>query len=170
MSNLSYEDIAQILAILREADFERLELQVGDLKLVASRRNASRGAHDTSEGPSPTTEGHAAVSLTGPAPRSDDLRASAEVGSGSDHRPGTHSTIDAPMVGIFYGSPRPGEAPFVEIGQAVEPSSTVGLIEVMKMFTAVAADTTARILERLVADGDFVEFGQPLFVVDRDPV
>lgn len=71
------------------------------------------------------------------------------------------------MVGTFYRGPRPGDPAFVEIGQHVDADVTVGLIEVMKMFTAVPAGAAGIVVACLVADGQFVEFGQPLFTIDR---
>jgi acetyl-CoA carboxylase biotin carboxyl carrier protein len=67
------------------------------------------------------------------------------------------------MVGVFYRAPEPGAAPFVEVGARIQEGSTMGLIEVMKMFNSVTAPMAGEVVEVLVANDEFVEFGQPLF-------
>jgi acetyl-CoA carboxylase biotin carboxyl carrier protein len=73
--------------------------------------------------------------------------------------------IRAPVVGTFYCAPEPGAKPFVEVGSWVDPDTTVGLIEVMKLFNTVKAGCRGRVEKLLVSNGDFVEFDQPLMVV-----
>ena len=67
------------------------------------------------------------------------------------------------MVGVFYRAPEPGAAPFVEVGSVVGQGATMGLVEVMKMFNGVTAPVAGEVVEVLVANDEFVEFGQPLF-------
>jgi acetyl-CoA carboxylase biotin carboxyl carrier protein len=69
------------------------------------------------------------------------------------------------MVGTFYTTPAPGAPPFVQLGDAVNEEATVGLIEVMKVFNAVTAGVKGVIAEICVQNGQFVEYGQPLFFV-----
>ena len=76
--------------------------------------------------------------------------------------------IAAPMVGTFYRSPEPGADPFVELGARVEADTTVGLVEVMKVFTSVPAGTKGTISEIKVANAQFVEKGTVLFLVTPD--
>ena len=75
-----------------------------------------------------------------------------------------HAVI-APYLGTFYRAPKPGAAPYVELGQAVGPEDEVCLVEVMKLFTAVRAGAAGRIVQVLANDGEMVEAGQPLFVI-----
>lgn len=74
-------------------------------------------------------------------------------------------TIVAPMVGTFYMAAHPGEEPFVHVGSDVTEDTTVCVLEAMKVFTEVPADMCGKITEILVKDGEFVEYGQPLFKV-----
>lgn len=76
-----------------------------------------------------------------------------------------YAEITAPMVGTFYLAPEEGEDPFVEVGSKIEDESTVCILEAMKLFTEIEAECTGEIVEILVANGDFVEYGQPLFKV-----
>ncbi|MCE4956092.1 acetyl-CoA carboxylase biotin carboxyl carrier protein [Macrococcoides caseolyticum] len=74
-------------------------------------------------------------------------------------------TINAPMVGTFYKSPSPESAPYVVVGDQVNPDSTVCILEAMKLFNEIQAEISGEIVEILVEDGQMVEYGQPLFKV-----
>ncbi|ODT99965.1 MAG: hypothetical protein ABS81_24785 [Pseudonocardia sp. SCN 72-86] len=74
--------------------------------------------------------------------------------------------ITAPTMGIFYARPEPGKPPFVAIGDVVEETTTVALVEVMKTFHSVAAGVRGTVVEIAVSDTDFVEFGAVLMRVD----
>ena len=73
--------------------------------------------------------------------------------------------ITAPMVGTFYGAPDPKAEPFVKVGSKVTPNTVVCILEAMKLFSEIEAEVEGEITEILVKDGEFVEFGQPLFKV-----
>jgi acetyl-CoA carboxylase biotin carboxyl carrier protein len=74
-------------------------------------------------------------------------------------------TIDAVTTGIFYAQSEPGAAPYVKVGDSVQEDSTVGLIEIMKVYSSIAAGVTGVITEIHVEDAELVEVGQPLFTV-----
>ena len=74
--------------------------------------------------------------------------------------------VSAPNLGTFYRAPKPGAAPYVEVGQEVAADTEVCLIEVMKLFTPVSAGTAGVIHEICIDDGQMVEFGQILVVID----
>jgi acetyl-CoA carboxylase biotin carboxyl carrier protein len=74
--------------------------------------------------------------------------------------------ITSPMVGTFYSSPTPGGRTFVEIGSQVSPGDTLCIIEAMKMMNQIESDVAGRVVGILVENGDPVEFGQPLFVIE----
>ena len=75
--------------------------------------------------------------------------------------------ITSPTVGTFYSAQQPGEDPFVKIGQNVVSSTVVCVLEAMKLFNEIRAGVDGEIVEILVKEGDFVEFGQPLFLVKK---
>ena len=70
------------------------------------------------------------------------------------------------MVGTFYRAPAPGEPPFVEAGQAIEGSTVLCIIEVMKLMNSISAHKRGRVSKILVEDGEPVEFGQPLMIIE----
>ena len=72
-------------------------------------------------------------------------------------------TVAAPMLGVFFRAPQPGAPNFVEVGSHVEEGATLGLVEVMKMYNGVASPAAGEVVEVLVANEEFVEYGQPLF-------
>lgn len=70
--------------------------------------------------------------------------------------------VTAPMVGVFYAAPAPGDEPFVRVGSKVKAGETLCIIEVMKVLNEVTAEADGEVLEICVADGDLVEFGSCL--------
>ncbi|MCX2683189.1 acetyl-CoA carboxylase biotin carboxyl carrier protein [Campylobacter sp. MIT 21-1685] len=88
----------------------------------------------------------------------------------AQHTPSAKSdkpTISSPMVGTFYQAPSPGAAPFVKIGSKVKKGDTIAIIEAMKIMNEIEAEFDCQIAEILVADGQPVEFGMPLFAVEK---
>ena len=76
--------------------------------------------------------------------------------------------IVSPMVGTFYSSPSPDASPFVKAGDRVQEKSVVCILEAMKLMTELEAEVNGEIVEILVANGQLVEYGQPLFLVKAD--
>ncbi|AZN73317.1 acetyl-CoA carboxylase biotin carboxyl carrier protein subunit [Georhizobium profundi] len=168
-SPLSADDLRQILELVENSKFESIDLQIGDLRLSASMTGAlpASAPIDRAFAPAPS-----------PAPASSPAPAAASSPAAptpaSNTQPGHKASgpadsdlveITAPIVGIFYTAPEPGVPPFVEIGTEVGPDTNVGLIEVMKVFNGIKSGVAGTIVERLVEDSGFVEFGQPLFLV-----
>jgi acetyl-CoA carboxylase biotin carboxyl carrier protein len=74
--------------------------------------------------------------------------------------------VRSPMVGTFYAAPDPDSPPYVKVGDMVGPESTVCIVEAMKVFNEIQAETAGKIAAVLGKNGEPVEFGQPLFKVD----
>lgn len=169
MAELTHEDVIAILDLLERSNVEYLEVEVGGTRLVADRsgttvtagRPAPAAAVGTPPAPvaapaSPSSPGAASAAAPAvappappaPAPAAEDL-----------------VTVNAPMVGTFYRAPEPGAPPFVETGSRVEEGATLGLIEVMKMFNSVSAPAAGEVVQVLVGNDEFVEFGQPLLTL-----
>ncbi len=73
--------------------------------------------------------------------------------------------IVSPMVGTFYRKPSPESDPYVKVGDKIDESTIVCIVEAMKLFNEIEAETTGEIVEVLVGDGELVEYGQALFKV-----
>ncbi len=78
----------------------------------------------------------------------------------------TGHIVKSPMVGTFYRSPSPGADSFVELGQSVKPGDTLCIIEAMKLLNEIEAEVGGVVKEVLVDNGQPVEYGQPLFVIE----
>jgi len=74
-------------------------------------------------------------------------------------------TVDAPMVGVFYAAPAPGQAAFVQVGSQVKQGDVLCIIESMKLMNEITAPMDGQIADVCVGDGDVVEFGQTLFKI-----
>ena len=83
----------------------------------------------------------------------------------STDKPTNIISIDSPMVGIVYITPKPSSPPFIKSGQKVKKGDTVCLIEAMKTFNEIKSDKDGIIKSILVENGEAVEFGQPLFEI-----
>jgi len=75
-------------------------------------------------------------------------------------------TVKSPMVGTFYRSSSPGAKAFVEIGDSIKEGETICIVEAMKILNEIEADKTGTVTQILVENGQAVEYGQPLFVIE----
>jgi acetyl-CoA carboxylase biotin carboxyl carrier protein len=78
----------------------------------------------------------------------------------------TGHTLKSPMVGTFYRAPSPGAPPFVEVGQSVSKGQTLCIIEAMKLLNEIESDASGTVKAILVENGQPVEYGQPLFLIE----
>lgn len=155
---LSEDDVLHILKLIDESKFDYFQLEVGELKITVSKGDPIPVAAT----PQPAAPSTAPVAVPKPAPAP---AASALPAANAATIPPGHVAITAPLLGTFYVAPEPGASPFVALGQQVSEDTTCGLIEVMKVFNSVRAGVNGTIVEVVAANGDFVEFGQTLFIV-----
>lgn len=163
---LSEEEVLQILKLIESSSFDFLQLELGDLKLTVAKGGYEIGGANR---PAPGAVTEPAPS-GGPAPdgiQDEARREPRELEARASEALLLESAVPirAPMVGTFYRAPEPGAPPFVEAGDRVQEETTVGLIEVMKVFSAVKAGVRGVILEVSVQNSQFVEYGQTLFLV-----
>ena len=78
----------------------------------------------------------------------------------------TGHVVKSPMVGTFYRSASPGAKPFAEVGTAIKEGDPICIVEAMKIMNEIECDTTGTVTKILVENGQAVEFGQPLFIVE----
>ncbi|MET9861259.1 acetyl-CoA carboxylase biotin carboxyl carrier protein subunit [Streptomyces smyrnaeus] len=103
------------------------------------------------------------AALVGPAPQEG---TGAAGGAGEQTLEGHREC--APLVGTFYAAPAPGAPPFVQPGDHVEKGQQLGIIEAMKLMNPLEATRPGRVVEVLVGDGEPVEYGEPLVLLDPD--
>jgi len=159
--DLTEDEVREILKLLEESSFDFMQLEVGDVKLTVSKSGyvPDAAVRDAAPAAAAAQIAPAATASSQPSPAAG--RKTAAVPEGM-------VPVPSPMVGTFYAAPEPGAAPFVEAGARVDEDTTVGLIETMKVFTAVKAGVRGVIGEILVANAEAVEYGQILILVRPD--
>jgi len=155
---LSYDEIAEILKIIDGSSCDELIVETGDMKLVVRRNNATGAAASAQE---PAAAAIAAPALASPA-ASAPTSAPATAVAKAPHQ----IEVTAPMVGTFYRAPSPDAAPFVDVGSMVRKGQPLCLIEVMKLFTTIAAEHDGRIVQIGADNAELVEYGRTLFVIE----
>jgi acetyl-CoA carboxylase biotin carboxyl carrier protein len=168
LSTVPSGDIEAMVTLFRESGWREMHLQANGVELFLSKDgNAQVPRHGAAPVPlaaqAPAAPAPATVA---PAPA---LTPVPVASNGPTHAALAENcvVIRAPSLGTFYRSPKPGAAPFCEVGQTVGTDDQLCLIEVMKLFTTVRAGLAGTIREICAADGEMVEFDQPLFVIQQ---
>lgn len=146
--------VKKLIELLEESSLTEMEIIEGEESVRLSRGGVTSQPvmHQTIPAP-------AQVAATPPPPAATETadQAEAAVPEGTQVR--------APMVGTFYASPSPEADPFVSLGQSVTEGETMCIIEAMKMFNQIEAETSGTVVAILAESGQPVEFDQPLFVI-----
>ena len=157
--SLTAKDIAEIAKLLDTSHFSTLDLMVGDFRLRI-RREGGWSSRDEEEGlPAPAPTPKAIAAPAAPPPPIGQEAGAARVGE---------IDVPAPLLGNFYAAPRPGEPPFVAVGDTVTEDSVIGIIEVMKLMNSVRAGVAGTVVAILAVDGSAVAEGQPLVRIRRE--
>src|SRR5579864_695372 len=150
--------IKKLIELLEESGIAEIEIKEGEEAVRISRMPTGPAA-TPQVAHLPASPATAAAAAAAAAP------AAAAESAALKPKPNEH-VITAPMVGTFYASPSPGAKPFVEIGDEIKVGQVLCIIEAMKMMNQIEADKAGRIASVMAHNGDPVEFGQPLFVVE----
>jgi acetyl-CoA carboxylase biotin carboxyl carrier protein len=152
--------IKKLIELLEESGIAEIEIKEGEEAVRISRMpTGSAAVH----GMMPTYAMPMAAPVAAPV-QAASAPAAAEAPAA---RPRTNEhVVTAPMVGTFYSAPSPGSKSFVEIGDEVKVGQTLCIIEAMKMMNQIESDKAGRVTSIMARNGDPVEFGQPLFVVE----
>ncbi len=147
--------IKKLIELLDESGVAEIEIKEGEDSVRISRQSAAVAAAPAPVyAPAPA----AAPAAVNPAP------AAAEAPAADDEIAG--HKVTSPMVGTFYRASSPGAAPFTDVGKQVNEGDTLCIIEAMKMLNQIEADKSGTVKAILVEDGQPVEFGQPIFVIE----
>lgn len=166
---LSEDDVLHILKLIDESKFDYFQLEVGELKITVSKGEPiplNAAPQQVATAPTPPTvpvsaKPAAALATVAAAPVAQTAPATVEARAAAEGL----LTVTAPLLGTFYVAPEPGAPPFTHVGANVTEDTTVGLIEVMKVFNSVRAGVKGTIVEAVAQNGQFVEYGQTLFLV-----
>jgi acetyl-CoA carboxylase biotin carboxyl carrier protein len=164
--DLDLEELAAVIELLDKADFTDFRYEKGDLRIAVRRGGPPLDDRPRAHAQSSATP--ATEPAMAPAHPVDAGAQPAAPVPGSAVDDGT-VLIRAGMLGTFYRSPKPGEPPFVEVGDKVEAGSVVGIVEVMKLMSSISAGVDGEIVAVHAENGDLVEFDQPLFSVRPIP-
>ncbi len=163
MADLTDDDVMAILGLFEESEFDYLQFESGDLKLTVSKHGYVPPPAGEAAGPA-SPQPAAPVAAPPPEPAAPAApRPTASV------VPEGLVAVTAPIVGIFYVASDPQSPPFVSVGEHVGDGDTVGLIEVMKVFTGIRAGVSGEIVEILAVNAQLVEQGEVLFYIRPDP-
>jgi acetyl-CoA carboxylase biotin carboxyl carrier protein len=151
--------VKKLIELLEESGVSEIEIKEGEESVRISRH------------PTGTVHAYSAPMGYAPAPPGAPGAAvpAAALAAPGAPAPPTHSpdqAVTAPMVGTFYAAPAPGAKPFVEVGSEVKQGDVLCIIEAMKMMNQIECDKPGRVVSVLVKNGDPVEFGQTLFVIE----
>ncbi len=175
--NLSNEDVQDILHVLDETPYDELELETARFRLVLRRKPGGSWTRETQDlaapqrsaaadrvvaealsgvpaGAAPGAPGDAASGATSGATAGAPVRA--PTGVAAAQQAGLHE-VRPPMLGTFYRAPKPGAAPFVEVGSKVHPDSVVCIVETMKLMNSVCAGVAGEVVEICLADAQFAD-------------
>ena len=145
--------VKKLIELLEESGIAELEISEGEESVRISR-------HPRTAPPAASPAPQAPAAAAPPAPK---LPATAA----GEHKPrNDDQTITSPMVGTYYSASAPGAKPFVELGMEIKVGQILCIIEAMKMMNQIESDKTGRVTAILAKNGEPVEFGQPLFVIE----
>lgn len=156
----SVDAIRRVIAAFERSDWREIDVRAGDIRVHLSTERAA------------TEPGEAFTPITSEdtAPGSEVEHVPAPAGAIESDGPSPHpaagaDVVEAPTPGIFWRSPEPGAPPFAEVGDTIEASSTLCIVEVMKLMTHVKAGVAGEVVAVYVDNGVAVSKGAPLFAI-----
>jgi acetyl-CoA carboxylase biotin carboxyl carrier protein len=166
---LGLDDIRELVDWINEnQDIQEFSLKYEGLELVVSRVKEGRSAALAPSLPSAPPAGAPPVSVQLAAPSAPAPVAPPVSAAPAGIAPKANEVlVKAPMVGIFYASPKPDAPPFVAEGQAVGPDSVLCIIEVMKLMQSIQAHESGVIEKIFVTNGQAVQYGEPLMLIRK---
>jgi acetyl-CoA carboxylase biotin carboxyl carrier protein len=149
--------LKKLIDLVQESGIGELEITEGEEKVRISRAGTAPPMVLATPQATLVPAGAATGPSSGTAP--------AEGAPAAPAEPAGH-TLKSPMVGTFYRSPSPGAPSFIEVGQSVAKGQTLCIIEAMKLLNEIESDKAGVVKAILVENGQPVEYGQPLFVIE----
>ena len=157
---MEIKDLKTLVKMITETDITEFEMENADEKIVIKRGPEKEYVQFAASAP-------AVASAPAAAPAATPAAAPVVAASAESAADDNYETINSPIVGSFYRKPSPEADSFVEVGAVVEAGQTVCLVEAMKLFNEIDAEYKCKIIEILKEDAAPVEFGEPLFKVER---
>jgi len=166
----SIDDVMEVLALVKECKDTELYIDTGEMKLALTKGKVSGGGRDFFAQPAtPAAEAPAAIpapaAAAEPAPQTEAAAAPAAEAESEPVSEEGLVPIKANVTSVFYRKPSPEEPPFVEVGDEVAEDTVVCLLEVMKCFRQVMAETRGRVAKICAESNSLVEEGTVLFLI-----
>ena len=152
--------LKKLIDLVQESGIGEIEITEGEEKVRISRQIASQPMIMAA----PAMQTMMAPGMM-PAPQPGAAAPAAAPAAPEAAQPAGHQ-LKSPMVGTFYRAPSPGAPPFAEVGQSVSKGQTLCIIEAMKLLNEIESDMAGTVKAILVENGQPVEYGQPLFVIE----
>jgi acetyl-CoA carboxylase biotin carboxyl carrier protein len=147
--------VKKLIELLEESGISELEISEGEESVRISRHPRMTVQQPMVAAPQQMMAAPAVGTPSGPAT------------SAGEHKPkNDETTVTSPMVGTYYSASAPGAKTFVEIGMEIKIGQTLCIIEAMKMMNQIESDKAGRLTAILAKNGEPVEFGQPLFIIE----
>lgn len=157
---MKIEEIKTIVKLMSDHDLTEFKIEAEAYNLCIRRGSGAAAPAPVMVAAAPAPVQMAApVAAAAPAP-------AAPATAPAPAAPVSVETIDAPLVGTFYRAASPEAQAFVKVGDHIAPDTVIGIIEAMKVMNEIKAEKSGVIKEVLVENGQPVEFGQPLFVIE----
>jgi acetyl-CoA carboxylase biotin carboxyl carrier protein len=157
--------VDRLAALLERSDLTELEVEAGGTGIIL-RKAAAPGPSASASVPAGATAPVRATDAGSPAPAAASATTALAGAASADPAPSTRAAVLAPLTGIFYASPTPGSAPFVEVGREVVVGQVIGLIEAMKLFNEIKSDKAGRVVRVVPENGALVKAKHPLIEVE----
>ncbi len=155
--------VRELLRLIGDSDITEILIEQGETKLHVKRGPMITTVHPMAMAPMAQ---HPMASAPIPSAPIQPLYAPAPAPEGPPVELPAGHTITAPMVGTFYSAPSPKDPPFVQEGDEVRIGDSIGIIEAMKMMNEIETDVAGRVVRLLVKNGQPVEYGQALMVIE----
>ena len=159
---MDVKDLKQLIKMITETDITEFEMDNAEEKIVIKRGHHTEvvqvAAPAYMQAPAPMAAPAAVAAPVAAAPAAAATPVAAEAAG---------ETINSPIVGTFYRAASPEAAPFAEVGQVIEKGQVICLVEAMKLFNEIEAEFKCKIVKICVENAQPVEFGQPLFVIEK---
>lgn len=163
---MKYEEVKELIAIFEKSDLNDMEVQLDNAVVKLNRNAASpvQGQNAVERNVIQDSVNNADIQNVQMTP--EEAVVNSPVSDMEELSNGGGRFIKAPIVGTFYQSSAPDKPPYVKVGDSIAKGDVVCIIEAMKFMNEVNSEESGKITEILVKDGEFVEFGQPLFRVE----
>ena len=145
--------IKELINLVKGSNIKSLKIEQGDLKIHIETHKEAQIRQEAKQEVKKEEYKHLEV-----LPPSEDIQEEEK----------KYHVIKSPLVGTFYRSPAPGAPPFVEVGDIVSPGQVLCIIEALKVMNEIESDVRGRVEKILVENGETVEYGQPLFLIDTN--